>query len=140
MKAPHYRLVIPNELSAIRNMSEWLDASMREMGVGDDLVFKFDLCANEAVTNIISYGYTDALAHEIALSISLEDDKVSLEIEDDGQPFNPLESPEHAQPASLEEAEIGGVGIDLIRKFMDECRYRRDAGKNIFQMLAVQAG
>jgi len=132
----HYRLAIPSQVDAIRKMSEWLDAAIREMGMTEELVFRFDLCANEAVTNIISYAYPENSLHEITLELSLDGESLSLEIVDDGGPFDPLKHPPHKQPANISEAEIGGLGIDLIRKFMDECRYSRHEGKNSLKMLA----
>lgn len=132
----HCRLVIPNQLSAVRQMSAWLDETIRRLGGPEGLVFNFDLCANEAVTNIISYAYENNGAHDIVLQLTMQNEKLILEIEDDGVPFNPLDKPEHVSPASLDDAEIGGLGIDLIRKFMDECIYSRQRGKNILRMVA----
>jgi anti-sigma regulatory factor (Ser/Thr protein kinase) len=136
---PYHRLVIPNQLSEVRKMSDWLNAITRAMDMPEEIVFKFDLCANEAVTNIISYAYPEDGPHEIALSLRLEGDMLILEIEDDGMSFNPLDRWPHVQPESVEKAEIGGLGIDLIRKFMDECRYDRQDGKNILQIMANTA-
>lgn len=132
----YHQLVIPNELSSVRKMSDWLDAIILEMDMPEEIVFKFDLCANEAVTNIISYAYPENGKHEIELSLWLESGVLSLEIEDDGIPFNPLDRWPHVQPESLEKAEIGGLGIDLIRQFMDECHYVRQEGKNILKIMA----
>ena len=132
----YHQLVIPNELSSVRKMSDWLDAIILEMDMSEEIVFKFDLCANEAVTNIISYAYPENGKHEIELSLRLESGVLSLEIEDDGIPFNPLDRWPHVQPESLEKAEIGGLGIDLIRQFMDECHYVRHEGKNILKIMA----
>jgi serine/threonine-protein kinase RsbW len=129
-------LEIDNCLSEIRRMSLWLDAAIRQLGLSEDLLFNFDLCANEAVTNIISYAYPENGQHKISLQLSNSDDSVSLEIKDDGIPFNPLERPPHVQPASLEEAKIGGLGVDLIRHFMDECSYVRHNGRNVLKMTA----
>jgi len=115
-------------------MSSWLAQSIKVMGGSDEQIFNFDLCANEAVTNIICYGYTDQAVHEIVLNLALSDNILCLSIEDDAAPFNPLEKPEHSLPHNLEEAEIGGLGVDLILKIMKQCDYARVNGKNIFRM------
>jgi serine/threonine-protein kinase RsbW len=129
------RLVIPNDLGELRRMSGWIEECLRAQRAPDDLVFKFDLCANEAVTNIISYAYPQNGRHEIALRCFREDSSLCLEIEDDGIPYDPLARPEHAQPESLDEAEIGGLGVDLIRGFMDECRYARRGDRNVLTLV-----
>ena len=48
----------------------------------------------EIFTNIISYGYRDNREHQVKVRLSVQLAEVSVEIEDDGQPFNPLEAPE----------------------------------------------
>ena len=130
------QLVIRNQLSALREMSSWLDATIRRLEMPERLLFAFDLCANEAVANIISYAYPEDGAHEIVLRLVPVQGALCLEIEDDGIPFNPLEQPEHDRPASLEDAQIGGLGVDLIRNFMDECRSARRGGRNGLEMVA----
>lgn len=130
-------LTINNHASEIRRMSLWLDAAFRQLGLPAELLSKFDLCADEAVTNIISYAFPENGAHEISLRLSVINMMASLEIEDDGIPFNPLDAPEHVQPASLEEANIGGLGVELIRRFMDECNYARHNGRNVLKMTAI---
>ena len=131
-----YKLEINNHLSEVRRMSLWLNEVIREIGLSEELQFNFDLCANEAVTNIISYAYPENGMHKISLKMNSADGLVWLEIEDDGIPFNPLKEPQHKQPASLEEARIGGLGVDLIRNFMEKCTYIRQNEKNMLKMIA----
>jgi serine/threonine-protein kinase RsbW len=52
-------------------------------------------------------------------------------VEDDGQPFNPLEAPEVDTTKPLEERTIGGLGIHIVRKLMDGLEYQRHEGKNL---------
>lgn len=129
-------LVVINRLDALREMSAWLETALRHLGMQEDLIFNFDVCANEAVTNIISYAYPEHGMHKITLRLSMQEQALALEIKDDGMPFNPLARPPHVQPANLEEAAIGGLGIDLIRSFMDECHYARVHQHNILKMIA----
>jgi anti-sigma regulatory factor (Ser/Thr protein kinase) len=136
LQASESRLVIPNDLAALRPMSRWLEECVRAHDAPEQLAFNFDLCANEAVTNIISYAYPDDGRREIRLRCFREDGALCLEIEDDGIPYDPLARPEHAQPDSLDDAGIGGLGVDLIRSFMDECRYARRNGRNVLTLVA----
>jgi len=57
-----------------------------------------------------------------------------VEVSDNGKPFNPLDHPEPDLNQPLEERPIGGLGIHLIRKFVDQLAYRRDAGRNILTL------
>jgi anti-sigma regulatory factor (Ser/Thr protein kinase) len=133
-----HRLVITNQLPALREMSEWLAKATRQLGASEEQIFNFDLCANEAAANIISYAYPEPGLHKIALELSRQPNNLTLTIEDDGIAYNPLARPEHPQPATLDDAEIGGLGIDLIRQFMSECRYARLQGKNQLILISHQ--
>jgi len=92
-------------------MSAWIHRTGMLIGLPDALVSEFDLCANEAVTNIISYAFDDSASHRISVRIRQEEGHVDLEVEDDGRPFNPLEYPPAALASSLEAGPLGGRGI-----------------------------
>jgi len=128
------RIVLNNDLNELRRMTQWLRTSAASAGIADALVQKLDLAANEAVTNIISYAYSDAARHDITLDLEKTGGGARLTICDDGAPFNILEVPEHAVPASLESAAIGGLGVHLIRGLTSRCEYRRENGKNVLTL------
>lgn len=117
-------------------MSTWLHDLLKDMGMSEQVLFHFDLCANEAVSNVIGYAFPDAGEHRITMRLTRTEERVSLEIEDDGMPFNPLTKPRNIPAASVEDAEIGGLGVDLIRHYMDAYSYQREAGRNILTMTA----
>lgn len=139
-----FRLDIPNRVTSIRLVTAWISDSLKSAGFPKDLSFNLELCAEEAITNIISYGYQDDIEHQIVLQLDLGNNRVSLEIKDDGNPFNPLEMPVHVAPQGLADAKVGGLGVELVRKMMDECSYVRERNCNILKMTAclpeVRAG
>jgi serine/threonine-protein kinase RsbW len=53
-----------------------------------------------------------------------------LNIEDNGLPFNPLMKKDSELPADINNAKIGGLGIHIVKKLMDDIRYERKGGKN----------
>lgn len=93
-----------------------------------------DQALEEHLTNLMNYGYKDANPHEILVRFGIVRDALEIEVEDDGKPFNPLEQPEPDTTVPLIDRPIGGLGIHLIRQFMDELNYRREEGHNILQM------
>jgi serine/threonine-protein kinase RsbW len=132
-----YDLQIINDFSELRHMSAWLYASAESMALPEKVAMHLDLCANEAVTNIISYAYKDRNRHQIQMRIALIDNRiVCLNIEDDGMPFNPFDTQPPAPFDNIENAKIGGLGIHFMRSLMDECHYRRSDGKNIVTLSA----
>jgi len=92
------------------------------------------LALDEILTNIISYAYADAREHSIVTRFHLEHGKLTVEVQDDGRPFNPLNAPEPDTNQLLEERPIGGLGIHLVRKLMHELEYRRQNDRNILVM------
>jgi len=125
------RLTISNEMAELRRMSEWLVSSGLACGLQKEMLSRLEVCANEAVTNIIRYAYDDSKGHGITLELDKTATGARLVIRDDGKPFNVLETPEHRQSASLADARIGGLGIPLIRRLMSQCAYRRENGINV---------
>jgi serine/threonine-protein kinase RsbW len=137
-QAAEHKLVIRGDLADLSAMSAWLASAVEDFAVPATTVFAFDLCANEAVTNTISYGYRDNPGdHSITLQVQREGDFLSLTITDDGIAFNPLERDYRLLPADLDAAPIGGLGVELIRKYMDQVRYARVGDCNILTMLAA---
>jgi anti-sigma regulatory factor (Ser/Thr protein kinase) len=133
---PEAALTIRNRLDELGPASMWLQGFADSIGLPDEMRYRLDTGLNEAVTNVISYAYPDAGEHLIRLRLRVHDDAVSLEVEDDGLPFDPLRAASRPAPHTLEEAPIGGLGIQLIRSMLDECHYRREAGLNHLTMIA----
>lgn len=95
-----------------------------------DIVFKVNLALEEVVINVMNYGHDDGL-HEIDIILTADEESLTIEIVDDGRPFDPLtDAPKPDVNADLEDRNIGGLGIHLVRKMMDDVRYRREEGKN----------
>jgi anti-sigma regulatory factor (Ser/Thr protein kinase) len=129
-------LSIRNRLDELGRASAWLARFADSLALPAETVFRLDLGLTEALTNVIAYAYPDRAEHEIRIRLEAEGAAVLLEVEDDGMPFDPLRAERPPLPGTLEEAPIGGLGIHLIRSMLDECHYRREAGKNRLTMLA----
>ena len=65
------------------------------------------------------------------MCFSKNEEAVTVEIADDGRPFDPLQdAPEMDAESKLEERRIGGAGIALAKTMMTDLRYHRDDGRN----------
>lgn len=133
-------LIISNHHDEVVRVCTWVADLATSAGVPKSVCFKLDLCVAEAITNVIDYGYEDQGKHEISLQCAITEKRIELVMEDNGKPFNPLKAPEPEHPTSLEEANIGGLGIPLLRAYTKECYYTRDADKNKLTMvLAIES-
>jgi anti-sigma regulatory factor (Ser/Thr protein kinase) len=130
----HVEIRVRNKLSELASANQSLTEFGRQHGLPDSVVHDLNLALEEILTNIISYGYTDSGEHEITVQLSVEPGEMRVEVEDDGQPFNPLEAPEADTTKPLEERAVGGLGVHLVRKLMDGLEYQRHEGKNLLVM------
>lgn len=128
------QLVIANQLHELRRMTQWLHDSGQALGIAEDALFRLDVCANEAVTNIIDYAFVDNRRHNICIEMNKTPAGAILVIRDDGVNFNPLDMPEHQTPATLAEAAIGGLGIRLIKRMTSRCSFKRANGLNVLTL------
>jgi len=129
-------LEIRNRLDELGRATAWLEDFAGRLELPAETHYRLDLGLAEAVTNVISYAFPDGAEHLIRLRLQTNGEGVSLEVEDDGLPFDPLQREEPALPQTLEEAPIGGLGIHLIRSMLDECHYQRKADRNLLTMVA----
>ena len=122
-----YLKIAPNH-----DQLELIPAAVEEFAERDnwppDLVFKLNLVLEELGVNIVNYS---GATGDIEISLASNSERVTVEISDNGRPFNPLldqDTPDVSAP--LGDRPIGGLGIHLVRSMMDEMRYSREDGKN----------
>ena len=123
-----------SQKSEIRRVNELVQEFGERHGLPPKVLFAVTLALEEILMNVISYGYPDAADHEIIVRVSVDQGEVRAEVEDDAQPFNPLEAPEPDTSKSLEERPVGGLGVHLTRKVMDALDYQRQGNKNLLIM------
>ena len=128
------QVVLTNKLEEKRKLLAALENFAQQNHVPVLVVRAADLALEEHLTNVINYGYDDARPHEIIVRFSLEQNQLVIEVEDDGKAFNPLTRPQVDTSVPMDAKPIGGLGIHLMRSFMDGLDYRRQANKNILQM------
>jgi anti-sigma regulatory factor (Ser/Thr protein kinase) len=125
---------LTNQPKEKQRLLQALQAFARENQIHDKVLQAADLALEEHLTNVMNYGYEDTNSHEIHVRLEVVGDALQIEIEDDGKTFNPLRYPETDVTIPLAKRPIGGLGIHLIRRFMDELDYRREGGRNRLQM------
>lgn len=120
-------LQLRSDLSELARLAAWIGTWAEQHGVPDETAQQLDLCAAEAVTNVMTHGAPAAGA--IAVHVRHDGNDVVLDIEDDGVAFDPTQAPPPA-PVTLDSDRVGGWGIRIVMKLSDEVRYRRVDGRN----------
>lgn len=97
----------------------------------EEMVFKVKLVVEEMGLNIIDHGYGSDESKELEFRLTAAADAVTMEFIDEAGPFDPLtETPRPDTDAGIEERDIGGLGVYLVREMVDEVRYAREGNRN----------
>ena len=111
---------INDELESLSRQEEW----------PSDLFFTTNLVVEELGLNVINHAYRGQ-SGEFEIIITSEEQAITVEIIDNGPPFNMLQdAPLPDVEAEIEERPIGGLGIHLVKTMMDELHYKRDQERN----------
>ena len=128
------QFTLKNRIAEIAALGERLGEFAAVHQLTPNVLHDLNLALEEAVTNIISHGYSDHREHEILVCIRVESGAVIAELKDDARPFNPLTVPEADATKPLDERTAGGLGIHLMRKLMDGIEYQRLEDGNLLIM------
>lgn len=118
-------------LEAFEEFADFCEISM-------PVAMKVNVVLDELLSNIVKYGFADSEEHSIKVSLQFYGRKLMITFEDDGIPFNPFQKTPPDLTLPIEEREIGGLGIHLVRKLMDEFSYKRDVNRNIVSMVKYE--
>lgn len=130
-----------NDPQELPRLAVAVEAFLAGHGQPASLAARVNLALDELLTNVMQYGLADAMPDppadraEIEVSLDLAGDRLVAEIRDRGVPFNPLQRADPDVDATLEDREIGGLGIFLARQMMDVIRYRRADGHNCLTLV-----
>lgn len=114
---------------------EFVGNIARAGGFGDKDVYNIQLAADEAASNVIEHAYEGVNDGVLELSCGVKGDTITIILVDYGESFDPSQIPLPDLKADLSERKIGGLGIFLMRKLMDEVHYESRADKtNILTM------
>jgi anti-sigma regulatory factor (Ser/Thr protein kinase) len=115
---------------------EFVGAIARAGGFSDKDVYNIQLATDEAASNIIEHAYETISDGILELSCGMEGDAIKIILIDRGESFDPSEVPLPDLKADLSQRKIGGLGIFLMRKLMDEVHYEPKPDKsNVLTMI-----
>ena len=134
MAKREYCFELKSSLSELDKLCRQLETVGREIKLSKKFVFEINLALDELFTNIISYGIDDDNEHTIKVTITPDHDQLCICIEDDGKPFDLTKYETPDVSCSVEECKIGGLGIHIIKKLMDEIGYQRSGDKNVLTL------
>jgi serine/threonine-protein kinase RsbW len=135
MPRKNVSIKLKNRISELERLDQKLQAFGASIGLSKKCVFQINLAVDELFTNIVKYGFADNSLHYIAVTLSHKDGKISIRVEDNGIPFDPAAKQTSELKDPLEHCKIGGLGLHLVKKIMDDIVYERRRGKNVITLV-----
>ena len=129
-------LTLKNDVHEVTKLSNFQKAFFEEMietkhlGIDKSLARQIRLAVEEAVVNVISYAYPTGVEGTVEIQMMTDGQCLKVIITDSGIPFDPTLKEDIDITLSVEERQIGGVGIHLLREIMDSVNYEHLNGRN----------
>ncbi len=110
------------EVDSLEDIFRFVRRFFRSEGVDREHLPSVDLVVEEIFTNMVKYNH--GTLHEIDISLARHDNKLTISLVDhDVEPFDITKAPDAKTDQPVEKRRIGGLGIHLVRKLMDEIDY-----------------
>ncbi|HNT68535.1 MAG TPA: ATP-binding protein [Syntrophorhabdaceae bacterium] len=125
---------VPAKLDHLHALIDMVSNCAKEQGLGEKRINEIEIAAEEALVNIFHYAY-QGQGGDVEISCKVERGRTfTIEIIDSGMPFDPFSVSEPDTTLDVAERQIGGIGVFLIKKLMDEVTYQRDNNKNVLTL------
>lgn len=128
-------ITVEAKIENVDKVTEFVNEVLEEKECPLKVRMQLDVAIDEIFGNIAYYAYGKGSGNA-TIQIEMEDNppKITLTFIDQGIPYNPLESKDPDITLDIEDREIGGLGIFLVKKTMDELSYEYVDGQNILTM------
>ena len=126
------QMTLPARRKNIPLIIDFVNRELESLGCSRKTEAQIDIAIDELYSNIANYGYEE---DDGQVTVTLDTDSVprtvTISFTDEGKPFNPLERADPDVTLSAKDRKIGGLGIYMVKKSMDDVSYEYKAGKNI---------
>lgn len=117
------KVKFPAQFQYLDEIRDFVAGIASKAGFNDKEIYSIQLATDEAASNIIEHAYEGVSNGELEIACGMDGDLLTIVLLDRGQPFDPSSVPPPNLNADLAERQIGGLGIYLMRKLMDEVHY-----------------
>ncbi len=121
---------IKNEISEISRVCDEVKKFCDENEISHETYHDIILILDEMVTNIINYAYPDGREHTFTLFMEKKEERIYIKLSDNGIAFDPLKKADPDTDSSLEERQIGGLGIFIVKQLSESIEYKRIDDEN----------
>jgi anti-sigma regulatory factor (Ser/Thr protein kinase) len=129
------RWTIPADLERVGALVLEAADVLARNGVGAEPLYKAQLLLEEILTNVVRHGFRGDRSRLVQVAASLDRTGISLVVEDDAAPFDPVrDAPPPDLTSPLPERREGGLGLHLVKEVADEFAYERRGNVNRVRM------
>ena len=130
-------MIVPAKLENLERLMQSVSDCARTQGFDQKRISEIELAAEESLVNIINYSYPEKPG-EVEVICQADGRSLVIEMIDSGIPFDVTSLPDPDITADLDDRKIGGLGVFLIKKMVDEVRYRREKNRNILSLTFIR--
>ncbi|MCR5704669.1 MAG: ATP-binding protein [Eubacterium sp.] len=128
-------LILKAKTDNLNKVLEFVDNELERLNCPMKIQLQINVAVEEIFVNISNYAYHPEIG-EATIQVEVEDEPltVCLTFIDNGVPYDPLAKNDPDVTLSAEERQIGGLGIFIVKKSMDDVSYEYKDGKNILRL------
>ena len=128
-------ITLPATLENLASVQSFIEEELEAADCPVKAMMQISIAVEEIYVNIARYAYNPEVG-EATVRCAVGDDplQVTIQFLDSGRPFDPLAKADADTSLSAEERDIGGLGILMVKKSMDDVRYRYENGCNILTL------
>ncbi len=123
--------VLSNDTQEVPRLNDFVAEVCEAVGLDSIVAMQVKLAIEEAVVNVMKYAYPQGTRGDVTIEAVSNDVRLKFTIIDSGKPFDPTVLPEVDTTLPAKERRIGGLGIHIVRQFMDSINYERSGNLNI---------
>lgn len=128
-------LTIAATVENLGTVTAFVDEQLEALDCPMKAQMQIDIAIDELFGNIAHYAYNPDVG-EATVRVEVVEEPLSVVITfiDKGVPYDPLAAADPDTTLSAEERSIGGLGIFMVKKTMDDVSYRYENGRNILSI------
>ena len=117
-------------VSALASLAEMIEEFGTSNEIPQNSIFLINLQVDELLTNYVTHSLHKVTKARIHMTLRAFEERVTLEMLDSGPPFNPLQAAAPDTNLGVDEREVGGLGLHLVRTYSDRIGYECVEGCN----------
>jgi anti-sigma regulatory factor (Ser/Thr protein kinase) len=131
--AKNAHIYIENEPDNIERIHAFINDFSKSCGISEPAINDLNLIIEELFINTCKYAYSDNRIHHVYISLCFDGTDIAFTLEDDGNQFDPLRYNPQPYSVSIDEIQVGGQGIRIVKSHSDSISYQYKDGKNIMR-------